>query len=259
MKDREYLESQGVNVAKSLELFGDMETYNETLKTFIEEITEKKKNLKKYKEISDMQNYAIYAHSIKSDAKYFGFETLAALALDHEMAGKENNMYYVSDNFDKFMDEIERVENICRSYMGLELIEVDDHISVDINKPTILVVDDSAVIKKFIQNIFKDKYQILEADDGADAINILERDDSDDTYKIEVILLDLNMPNVNGFEVLEYLKQHNLFEKIRVNVITGVGLEALLNKAKEYDIKNVILKPFNERDIRNAVEELDTI
>ena len=76
MKDKEFLIQNGVNVEKSLELFGDMETYNDTLKVFIEDIVSKKENLNKYKEIADMANYAIYAHSIKSDARYFGFDHL---------------------------------------------------------------------------------------------------------------------------------------------------------------------------------------
>ena len=93
MKNKEFLIENGVNIEKSLELFGDMETYNDTLKEFVKDIESEKNNLKKYKEISDMQNYAIYAHSIKSDAKYFGFDRLSELALNHEMNAKKNNMY----------------------------------------------------------------------------------------------------------------------------------------------------------------------
>lgn len=259
MKDKNFLVENGVDVDKSLELFGDMETYNDTLKTFVEEISEKKENLEKFKKISDMTNYAIYAHSIKSDAKYFGFTKLADIALSHEMAGKENNMYYVMDNYQEFMDEIIKAENIARNYLGIDILEEEKEIDYEVNKSTILVVDDSMVIKKFVKNIFKDKYQILEADDGRDAIDLIAKDEEDDTYQIEVILLDINMPNVNGFQVLEYLKDHDLFSKIKVNVITGVGLDALLNKAKEYNINKIIMKPFNERDIRNAVEDIEVI
>ncbi len=252
MKDVEYLIENGVNINKSLELFGDIDTYNDTLNEFIMEITSKKENLKKYKEVSDMSNYAIYAHSIKSDAKYFGFEKLAEIALNHEMAGKENNMYYVAENYNDFVNEIERVENICRTYMGLETINKNtSNEVVNTPKDTILVVDDSLVIKKFIQNIFNDKYNVIEAADGNEAINEIRNNSN-----IKVMLLDLNMPNVNGFQVLEYFKINNLFDKIKVCVITGVGLDDLLNKAREYDIKKVILKPFNERDIKSAVEEI---
>jgi len=254
MKDQNFLIQNGVNIQKSLELFGDMETYNETLKEFIEEITEKRTNLNKYKEVSDMANYAIYAHSIKSDAKYFGFDNLAQLALNHEMAGKQNNMYYVSEHYNEFMTELNRIENLVREYMGLETTKnvINEYTIYD---KTILVVDDSAVIKKFIQSIFKDKYQVVEATDGNQAINII----NNNQYNLTTMLLDLNMPNVNGLQVLEYLKQNNLFSKIPVTVITGVGNDEIINEVRKYPIKAVILKPFNERNIRNAIEAEEII
>lgn len=249
MKDKNFLVQNGVNVEKSLELFGDMENYNETLKDFITEIINKKSNLEKYKEISDMANYAIYAHSIKSDAKYFGFDHLASIALNHEIAGKQNNMYYVSEHFPEFSLELDRVLNIAREYMGMDIVK-EEIKSIDEEKATILVVDDSAVIKRFIQTVFHQKYQVLEAADGNEAIQIIRGG----KYNISAMLLDLNMPNVNGLQVLEYFKQNNLFNQIPTTVITGVGADEVLLEVKKYDIRKIILKPFNERDIRDAVE-----
>ncbi len=254
MKDKNFLIQNGVNVEKSLELFGDMETYNDTLKEFIKEITDKETKLQQYKEVSDMANYAIYAHSIKSDAKYFGFDKLAELALNHEMAGKQNNMYYVSEHYDEFMNELKKVENIVREYMGMA-VEENNLVSNQLKDKTILVVDDSAVIKKFIQSIFNNKYNVVEATDGNQAIKII----NSNQYNISSMLLDLNMPNVNGFQVLEYFKQNNLFNKINITIITGIGSDDIISKAKTYPINGIILKPFNERDIKNAVEKDELI
>ena len=252
MKDKEFLIQNGVNVEKSLELFGDMETYNDTLKVFIEDIVSKKENLNKYKEIADMANYAIYAHSIKSDARYFGFDHLSELALNHEMAGKQNNMYYVTNNYEEFMKKLARIERVCHEYMNIPVVKEEQIITI--KDEAILVVDDSPVIKKFIQNIFHDKYQIIEASDGIEAINNLATNP-----KINKMLLDLNMPNCNGFDVLNYLSQNNLFTKIKVTVITGIGNYDIVEQAKKYPIKGVLLKPFNERDIKNALEETEIL
>ena len=125
---------------------------------------------------------------------------------------------------------------------------------ITIKDEAILVVDDSPVIKKFIQNIFHDKYQIIEASDGIEAINNLATNP-----KINKMLLDLNMPNCNGFDVLNYLSQNNLFTKIKVTVITGIGNYDIVEQAKKYPIKGVLLKPFNERDIKNALEETEIL
>lgn len=243
----EYLKQNGVDLDKALELFGDINTYNDTIKEFVKTMPESLENLKKYKEVSDMQNYGIYAHSIKSDSKYFGFTKLSEMALGHEMAGKNNNMYFVTEHFEEFKSEIEKDLNIARKYLGQDVVEESKEvIKSDIS---ILVVDDSDVIKKFIESIFNNKYNVITAKDGVEAINIINTDQS-----IKKILLDLNMPNFNGLQVLEYFKQNNLFDRLDVTVITGIGSEEVLNKAKEYPIDGIILKPFNEKNIRNAVE-----
>lgn len=248
--NEDYLKENGVDVDKALELFGDIDTYNNTLKEFIKEVPETLDKLRKSKEISDMQNYAIYAHSIKSDARYFGFNTLADMALLNENAGKENNMYYVSENFNAFEDEIIRCLSIASKYLGVDSSVSKEEFDVGKTNDVILVVDDSNVIKKFIDNIFNKKYNVVMASNGEECINIINNHD----YNIRMMLLDLNMPGVNGLEVLEYFKNNNLFDKIPVTVITGVGSDDVLNKAKEYPIRNFILKPFNEKVIKEIVE-----
>ena len=247
MKDVNILKNNGVNVEKSLELFGDMETYDETLETFLNEINEKINNIKKYKEIADMANYAILVHSLKSDAKYFGFDKLAELSYNHELESKANHIYYVYDHFDELMDELDRILNIVRQYLGKEVVKKEE---VVVNKDkTILVVDDSEVISTFINKLFNNEYNVVLAKDGMEAINNL------DNESIVGMLLDLNMPNVNGFVVLEYMSKNNLFNKIPVSIITGVGNDDIVKKTFEYPIVDVLRKPFNERDIRKVVEK----
>ena len=89
MRDVNLLINNGVNVKKSLELFGDMSTYDDTLGDFLQDINEKETKIKQTKEMGDMANYAILVHGLKSDAKYFGFDTLAGYAYNHEMASKK--------------------------------------------------------------------------------------------------------------------------------------------------------------------------
>ena len=247
MKDVNILKNNGVNVEKSLELFGDMETYDETLETFLTEANDKIKNIKKYKEIADMANYAILVHSLKSNAKYFGFDKLAELSYNHELESKANHIYYIYDHFDELMEELDRILNIVRQYLGKEIIKKEE---VIVNKDkTILVVDDSEVISTFINKLFNNEYNVILAKDGMEAINNL------DNESIVGMLLDLNMPNVNGFVVLEYMSKNNLFAKIPVSIITGVGNDDIVKKTFEYPIVDVLRKPFNERDIRKVVEK----
>ena len=249
MKDVNILRVNGINLEKSLELFGDINTYNETLETFLGEIDEKIANIKKYKEVADMANYAILVHSLKSDAKYFGFDKLAELSYQHELESKANNIYYVYEHFDELMNETYRILNIVRKYFGQEPIKKETTNQLVKNK-AILVVDDSNVISSFIKKIFNDVYDVIIAKDGVEALTMVQTNG-----RIVGMLLDLNMPNVNGFQVLEYFKANNLFEKIPVSIITGLGNDDFINKAREYPIIDVLRKPFNERDIKTVVEK----
>ena len=120
MMDRNYLEENGVDVQTGLDLLGDMDMYNETMEDFLSEINEKYPKAKEYKEAGDMSNYAILVHSIKSDSKYLGFTKLAELAYDHELKSKENDIEYVNNNFSSLEEEINRIINIVKTYLGKE-------------------------------------------------------------------------------------------------------------------------------------------
>lgn len=253
MKDVNLLTSNGVNVEKALELFGDMDMYDATMSDFLEMIDQKLANLRKYRETGDMPNYAIEVHSLKSDARYLGFVSLADLAYQFELKSKANDLMYVYDNYKTLLDEAHRVINLSKKYLGREVTEnvISDMVSGPKNG-AILVVDDSNLVANFIKKIFDDRYEVFIASDGARAIEMVSGPNAD---KIKACLLDLNMPNVNGFEVLEYFKKNNLFIKIPVSVITGNDTRDQVDEAFNYPIVDLLSKPFNERDIKRIIEK----
>ncbi len=253
MRDVNLLTSNGVNVEKALELFGDMDMYDATMSDFLEMVDQKLANLRKYRETGDMPNYAIEVHSLKSDARYLGFVSLADLAYQFELKSKANDLMFVYDNYKTLLDEAHRVINLSKKYLGREVTE--NVISDMVNGPkngAILVVDDSNLVANFIKKIFDDKYEVFIASDGARAIEMVTGPNAD---KIKACLLDLNMPNVNGFEVLEYFKKNNLFIKIPVSVITGNDTRDQVDEAFNYPIVDLLSKPFNERDIKRIIEK----
>ena len=251
MRDKNILLTSGVDVAKALELLGDMETYDATLEDFLNGIYGKLADLQSYKEVSDMANYAVFAHSIKSDARYLGFTKLAEIAYQHEMEGKANNMYFVSTNYDEFVKETNRIINVVKEYLGKEITEPTVEKPKIVKDKKILVVDDSNLIRNFIEKIFADSYEVVMASDGQVAINLINQNSED----IVAMLLDLNMPNVNGFDVLNYFKEHDLFKKIPVSIISGAEEKETIDKAFTYDIVDLLPKPFNERDIKSVIDK----
>lgn len=252
MFDTRILTDNGVNLDKSLELFGDLATYNDNLDEFLEGVEGRLGELEKYKANADMANYAILVHSMKSDAKYFGFEHLAELAYNHEMKSKENDMYYIYDNYNELVTEIKKMSKVVREYMGWDYEKNDDVQNANNHKPnsTILVVDDSNVISNFISKIFNDTYNVIVAKDGQVAIDKL----STLTEEIAGILLDLNMPNVDGYGVLKFMKTNDMFKKVNVAIITGTDASKVIELTKDYPVKAILEKPFNETNVKRVVE-----
>lgn len=254
MKDVNLLIENGTNVKKALELFGDMETYDETLSTFLSEVPEKLQKIKNYKEVGDMANYAILVHSLKSDARYFGFEKLAEVAYEHELKSKANDMFFVTEHYDELMTEANRVVNLVKKYMGVGVVDESSYKEpIKTSDKAILVVDDSNIIRNFILKILDDSFDVISATDGKEAIDILESEEK--RKNIKAVLLDLNMPNVNGFEVLDYFKRNDLFKKYPTSIITGVDDKESIEKAYKYPIIDILLKPFNERDVKKILEK----
>lgn len=261
MKDINFLKEHNVDVNKSLELFGDIETYNETLMEFKEGIDGKLDQIAKYYKDVDMPNYAIYVHSLKSDCKYFGFMKLASIAYEHELKSKANDINYVKENYDTLIDEARKVKEIVKEYLNNdeETNSIYQGMSAkplaDIDKGNeegiILVADDSEVIRIFVKKVFDIDYELAFAVDGQEALNIIREHESDN--RIKAILLDLNMPKVDGFAVLDYMTQSNLLEKMPVTIISGDSSKEAIDRAFTYNIVDMINKPFNESKIKDAV------
>ena len=114
----EYLKENGVDIDKSLELLGDIDTYNDLLKEFMDTINDKINDLNSYKSHNDLNNYAILVHSLKSDSRYLGFTKLADISLQHELKSKANDVKYVNNNFNLLLGEIREVINIINKYMN---------------------------------------------------------------------------------------------------------------------------------------------
>ena len=253
MKDVNILIEGGADINKALELFGEMDMYEATLNDFLAEVENKLNRIEKYREENNMPSYAIEVHSLKSDARYLGFSKLAELAYQHELKSKENDIMFVYDNYEELITEARRVINVCKRYLGKEIIDdLENAMTETVKSEAILVVDDSNIVANFIKKIFNSKYQVITAADGAIAIEEIKKDINN---KIVACLLDLNMPNVNGFEVLDYFKANNLFVKIPVSIITGNDDRDSVDKAFMYPIVDLLTKPFNERDVKRIIDK----
>lgn len=107
------------------------------------------------------------------------------------------------------------------------------------HKQQILIVDDEEINRVILRGLFQDEYQIIEAGNGQEAIARIE-----ENQNIVLILLDIVMPVMNGFGVLDYMKKHDLLEKIPVILITGETVIDSDDQAYAYGVADVMHKPF---------------
>lgn len=258
MKSIEYLEKNGVDVQKSLELFGDSKTYNETIGEFLVGIHTKINKLIAFMKNGDMGNYAIIVHSMKSDARYFGFTKLADMAYEHELKSKDGDYSFISSHINELIAETNKAIILIQDYLNgseEEAVAEEKNAKNDLvfDQKTILVVDDSNIIRNFVKRIFSDKYHVGVAQDGAEAIDIIQA--NQDNNFIETILLDLNMPKVDGFAVLDFMKEHDLFKKIPVSIISGDSSKETIDRAFTYGIVDMLEKPFTDQSVKMVIEK----
>ncbi len=123
----------------------------------------------------------------------------------------------------------------------------------NIDQKVILVVDDSNITRNLIEKVYKERYKVLMASNGREAIDIVS---TMPEGEIIAILLDLNMPDLDGFAVLDFFKQRGLFDKIPVSIITGDNSRETMNRVFSYKIVDVLIKPFSAYDIERVVSKM---
>jgi len=118
----------------------------------------------------------------------------------------------------------------------------------------VLIVDDSrsmrAVIKKTISMSGFKIDQCVEAGNGREALDVLARS------WVDVIISDINMPEMNGFKFLEELKKDSLLKAIPAIVISTEGSEKSIQNALELGAKGFIKKPFLPQEIKKVLYEV---
>jgi two-component system chemotaxis response regulator CheY len=116
----------------------------------------------------------------------------------------------------------------------------------------VMVVDDSLMVRQQVSRALTDAgFTVVEAHDGADALAKLT--DAKDTA---LVVLDVNMPNMGGIELLESLRRLDDFKTLPVVMLTTEGQPGLMQRAKALGAKGWIIKPFKTELLVAAVHKL---
>ena len=117
----------------------------------------------------------------------------------------------------------------------------------------ILIVDDSEMNRMILSEMLKGEFEILEAENGSACLDMLSRYE----MKISLILLDIVMPGMDGFGVLEYMNRNNLIKDIPVIMISGEDSGEVIKRAYEMGVSDYIKRPFDMEVVHRRV--LNTI
>lgn len=116
-------------------------------------------------------------------------------------------------------------------------------------RDTILIFEDNMIDRSILVELFQAEYQILEAENGKEGIELLKTH----LASVAIVLLDNIMPVMDGFAVLEYLKEKNVLSKIPFIMITGESSPELERKGYEYGIVSYIKKPYQPEVVKQVV------
>jgi len=126
----------------------------------------------------------------------------------------------------------------------------------------ILLVEDNPADVRLITEVIRDSKIIKECHvvkDGAEALQFLHREGEFEKAPIpDVILLDLNLPKINGFEVLEELKNNVLLEKIPVIILTSSSNEENIKKCYQLYANCYVVKPTEFNDYEEVIKTIES-
>lgn len=116
----------------------------------------------------------------------------------------------------------------------------------------IMSVDDSRATRQYIKGaIDLLGFEFLEAADGKEGLELLEKENGN----VDLILLDWNMPVMDGMEMLKRLQSNDLFRKIPITVVTTEHDQKRIVEAIEKGAKNYLIKPFSQEDLIGKIME----
>ena len=116
----------------------------------------------------------------------------------------------------------------------------------------IISIDDSSTTRRIMKKPVEEMgYEFLEATDGANGLEVLSQHADD----VCLILLDWNMPGMNGIEFLQVVKSKSAFQLIPIIMVTTEAEKENVVKALKLGVKNYILKPFSNEELTQKIKQ----
>lgn len=159
-------------------------------------------------------------------------------------------------NMEDAVASADRQMYIAKNYKNMVVTEWDENgkkkeenSASEKLKQQILIVDDSEINREILKEILKEDYRILEAANGEECLEQLERYGTG----ISLVLLDIVMPEIDGFEVLAAMNQNHWIEDIPVIMISSEDSDSYIRRAYEMGVSDYISRPFDAKIVYQRV------
>ncbi|MEQ1876281.1 MAG: response regulator [Bdellovibrionia bacterium] len=154
-------------------------------------------------------------------------------------------------NTKKLIDKIEKVTRERIANNSVVSLEEFRNLKKKKEPQTILVIDDDETMRAALKRIFEtDGYRVLTASDGTQLAGVL------DDNPIELIILDIGLPWINGFELAQMMKEHEDLRRIPLIFISARRSDTDVRRGFEVGADDYIKKPFDIEQIRKTVTTL---
>ena len=140
----------------------------------------------------------------------------------------------------------------AKAKAGTVVTDADSIEAFQSEKPLVLIVDDSEMNRAILNEMLKDEYCILEADNGRAALDMVDRYGDE----LSLVLLDIVMPGVSGFEVLADLSRRSVSDNLPVIMISSEDSDDMVLRAYELGASDYISRPFDDRIVRRRVNNI---
>lgn len=186
--------------------------------------------------------------NIESKLKKMVDSVSLAILKIHNVINSESNIY----SKEEFINSI--LVSLTNEFPEFtESLNDNAKFLTDNGKSTVMIIDDDKMTCSLIKKIFEKKYDVVLAHNGKEAIELLT---SSNNNNISCIFLDLIMPVLDGFSVLDYLNDNNYLSKLPVIIISGNYDKETRTRAYSYQIADMLEKPFNVQVVRHRIENL---
>ena len=140
----------------------------------------------------------------------------------------------------------------CKNTVVTEDVAPNSVCSGNAHRPTVLIVDDSPMNRDILSEILSDDFEVLEASNGAECLEILDARGPE----LSILLLDIVMPDMDGFDVLSRMAAQGLLEDLPVVMISSEDSAQTVRRAYELGASDYISRPFDARIVHRRVTNI---